>query len=232
MVATGTRDLDSLNLVGGHVALDLVNSLDPREGPEERIDYLFDYQAVARWAVRASVISNTRCEELLALAASSPRNARAVWRRVVRLREALFRVLRSLVRNEPPAPGDIAVIDAERRRADRQTALLARRRHLDDSSAAFEIVISKSAELDAPVRMLVRAAVELLTEADPTRLRECPAEHGGCGWIVLDETRNRSRQWCDMRVCGTRAKAARLTDRRREARASGSPKRAVAGGPS
>jgi predicted RNA-binding Zn ribbon-like protein len=138
--------------------------------------------------------------------------------------------VRALVRNESPALGDLAVIDGERRRADRRTALLAKRRDLDESAAAFEIAMSESAELDAPVRMLVRAAVELLTQADATRLRECPAGDGGCGWIVLDETRNRSRRWCDMRVCGNRAKAARLTNRRREARASGSPNRAVAGG--
>jgi predicted RNA-binding Zn ribbon-like protein len=212
------------------MALDLVNSIDPREGPEERIDYLSDYEAIARWAVHASVISEARRDELLALAASSPRDARAVWRRVVRLREALFRIVRALARNESPARSDLAVIDGERRRADRRTALLAKRRDLDESGAAFEIVMSESAELDAPLRMLVRAAVELLTQADPTRLGECPAEDGGCGWIILDTTRNRSRRWCDMRVCGNRAKAARLTDRRREARASGSPKGAVAGG--
>jgi len=37
----------------------------------------------------------------------------------------------------------------------------------------------------------------------------------GCGWLFLDETRNRSRRWCSMKDCGNRAKARRHYRRRR-----------------
>ncbi|MEO8517650.1 MAG: CGNR zinc finger domain-containing protein [Dermatophilaceae bacterium] len=33
----------------------------------------------------------------------------------------------------------------------------------------------------------------------------CPAD--GCRWGFNDTSRNRSRQWCSMEVCGNRAKA-------------------------
>jgi predicted RNA-binding Zn ribbon-like protein len=210
---------EELHFPGGHPALDLVNSVNPRAGTERRIDYLGDYGQMVRWAVHASVISEAQCEQLLALAAPSPRDADAVWRRATRLREALFRVFRSLSRGERPASDDLALIDKERHRADRETVLAASEHGGAASSPAVEIVLGESAALETPLWSLVRSAAELLTEVDPTRLRECPAEAGGCGWIVLDETRNRSRRWCDMRVCGNRAKAARLTERRREARA-------------
>ncbi|MGA2590961.1 MAG: CGNR zinc finger domain-containing protein [Bryobacteraceae bacterium] len=39
-----------------------------------------------------------------------------------------------------------------------------------------------------------------------------------CGWMFLDTTRNRSRQWCDMRDCGNRAKVRRFREKRREGR--------------
>jgi hydroxyethylthiazole kinase-like sugar kinase family protein len=36
------------------------------------------------------------------------------------------------------------------------------------------------------------------------RLKACPAET--CQWAFYDASRNRSAVWCDMRVCGNRAK--------------------------
>src|SRR5215211_1676679 len=219
MRTSSTSGLESLNLRGGRPALDLVNSVNPRAGPEERIDYLGDCEQMLRWAVHASVIPEAQRDSLVALAAASPRKAGAVWRRVIEFREALFRVFRALSRGERPPPNALAVIDKERHRADRTTVLVASDRSVDASFPAVEVVLGGAAGLEAPLWPLVRSAVELLTEADPTRLRECPAQAGGCGWIMLDETRNRSRRWCDMRVCGNRAKAERLTERRRAARA-------------
>lgn len=44
------------------------------------------------------------------------------------------------------------------------------------------------------------------------RLKVCRSP--GCGWIFFDRSRNRSRRWCDMAVCGNRAKASRFRARR------------------
>lgn len=68
---------------------------------------------------------------------------------------------------------------------------------------------------------LADAAVELVTGADVERVRRCPVEQGGCGWLFLDRTKNRSRTWCRMADCGSTVKARRLTERRRQARAAG-----------
>lgn len=32
-------------------------------------------------------------------------------------------------------------------------------------------------------------------------------ERGLCGWLFLDESRGKRRRWCDMKDCGSRAKA-------------------------
>ena len=47
---------------------------------------------------------------------------------------------------------------------------------------------------------------------EPERLKICP----NCQWLFLDRSRNRSRAWCDMAVCGNRAKASRHYRRNRE----------------
>jgi predicted RNA-binding Zn ribbon-like protein len=43
------------------------------------------------------------------------------------------------------------------------------------------------------------------------RLKACPHEH--CGWAFYDRSRNRSSQWCSMRICGNRTKGARHRER-------------------
>ena len=54
---------------------------------------------------------------------------------------------------------------------------------------------------------IVRSTVELLISDDLGRLRLCAADD--CHWVFLDNSRNGSRRWCDMKVCGNRAKARR-----------------------
>ncbi len=49
------------------------------------------------------------------------------------------------------------------------------------------------------------SALRLLSENEVKRIRVC----GNCGWLFLDRSKNRSRVWCDMSVCGNRVKAAR-----------------------
>lgn len=65
---------------------------------------------------------------------------------------------------------------------------------------------------------LAFAAIDLLTGLDLTRLRACPPDDGGCGWLFLDHSRNNSRRWCVMADCGTQAKSRKLTARRRSER--------------
>jgi predicted RNA-binding Zn ribbon-like protein len=62
---------------------------------------------------------------------------------------------------------------------------------------------------------LAHAAVDLVRGLDVRQLKACPLDEGGCGWLFLDRSRNGSRRWCSMDDCGARAKARRLTARRR-----------------
>ena len=43
------------------------------------------------------------------------------------------------------------------------------------------------------------------------RLKICPAED--CRWAFYDTSRNRSRRWCSMEVCGNRSKVRAFRDR-------------------
>ena len=65
--------------------------------------------------------------------------------------------------------------------------------------------------LDCVLWPIARSAADLLTEGPLLAIRRC--EGRGCGWLFLDTSRNRTRRWCDMRICGNRAKARRHHER-------------------
>ncbi|MEV0704772.1 CGNR zinc finger domain-containing protein [Saccharopolyspora sp. NPDC050389] len=60
---------------------------------------------------------------------------------------------------------------------------------------------------------LASALAVLLITGEIERIKRCPAED--CGWVFWDSSKNRSRRWCSMRVCGNRNKARSFASRNR-----------------
>jgi len=66
-----------------------------------------------------------------------------------------------------------------------------------------------AANPDAPAMLLADLALSLLTEDPPAHLHVCASDT--CRWLFLDTSKNRTRRWCDMKICGNRAKARRYS---------------------
>lgn len=77
-------------------------------------------------------------------------------------------------------------------------------RHVDIQVA---LTADGRVELSAPTGagFLAAAAAKVAIEGRIDRVKICPADD--CQWAFYDTSRNRSRQWCSMKVCGNRAKA-------------------------
>jgi predicted RNA-binding Zn ribbon-like protein len=116
----------------------------------------------------------------------------------IELREALYRIFLAVIADRRPDSKDIALLN----------------RTLTAPQLAFHGGAATFASED-PLAFLARAAAELLTSSGISRVRACGGE--SCGWLFLDTSRNRSRQWCDMRDCGNIAKVRRFRERRRPA---------------
>jgi hypothetical protein len=56
-----------------------------------------------------------------------------------------------------------------------------------------------------PRGVIAAAAARLAVEDRLGRVKICPADD--CRWAFYDTSKNHSRQWCSMKVCGNRAKA-------------------------
>jgi predicted RNA-binding Zn ribbon-like protein len=199
------KTLATLPRRGGRPSLDFVNTVDPREGARTR-DFLGDYDDLAVWAAQAGVLDPSVSRRLAERAAAVPAEAASVFGRAHELREALYRLLRAIVAGEEPLPEDLQRLHGELHAA---SAHLVLRRQ----GAAFSWSWGEDLALERPLWTIVRDACELLTSSDLARVKLCPGRD--CGWLFLDASKNRSRRWCSMEICGSRDKMRRLHARRR-----------------
>lgn len=93
---------------------------------------------------------------------------------------------------------------------------------LDDLTLRADLRANPALCVDGPgglVRDVCAATVTALIRASARpswpRLKACRG--ADCGWVFIDSSRNASRRWCDMAVCGNRAKSTSFRIRRRSA---------------
>jgi predicted RNA-binding Zn ribbon-like protein len=217
-------DITTTPLLGGHPALDLVNTVSPREVlPDGTVpeDGLTSPAALLEWA-RLAGLADTAESELTARAwERDPGSGAAALDAVRELRESLYVALLDAADLAPQHP-DVSAVALQRLHG-RWVAAVARSalrpgRDVPDpgGSAPRRPRLRFGLASDQRVQdRIAAAAMDALLTIDYGRLRRCPPEDGGCGWIVLDQSRNGSRRWCQMADCGSAAKSRRLTERRR-----------------
>ena len=138
------------------------------------------------------------------LGESGPQRATAAdLRRAIELREALRAHLRAH-HGDPLQAGAAEVLDAAARRA-RLTV-----RFTDLDVTALE---PESGGVDGALGRLLAIVTAAIEDGTWRRLKVCPADD--CQWAFYDESRNRSATWCDMKVCGNRAKVRGFRERTR-----------------
>jgi predicted RNA-binding Zn ribbon-like protein len=208
-----TRDggpVPAYDFSGGRPALDFANTVGGR-GRETPRDDLLGYAHLVAWGRQAGLTSDSEAEALARAAATRPDEASSVHARAVALREAIYRVMAALPAGAPPSPDDLATLNAELANG------LAHARVVSvDGGFAWDWEDGRP-RLDRVLWPVARDAAELLTSDLRGRVRVCAEQR--CGWLFMDTSKNRSRQWCDMKVCGNRAKARRHYQRSRAGRA-------------
>jgi predicted RNA-binding Zn ribbon-like protein len=208
----GTENPRRFELHGGHPALDFVNSLDNRFGAKGPTELLTDYADLLGFMEQTGLLG-TQHVRLLARAASPGAAARAL-QSARELREATASALYGRLGGEPVSPRDIRALERHFISACEHRELRSARSASGSGAAALAWAWGRFAtEPRLPVWMLSQAASELMTSEEVQRVRACGVET--CRWLFLDTSKNHTRRWCDMRVCGNRVKARRFQARRR-----------------
>jgi predicted RNA-binding Zn ribbon-like protein len=202
-------------LIGGHVALDLVNTVSWRLDPTRTLDRLTDTDALVGWVVAVGVLPDEQAERLSAGQDDTAVLDLAV-ERVRRLRESAYRLLRPIALGSPVDEADVERM----RRA--VTRALVHARVGDVVPWRWEVDVRGPDDLPTALALEVW---RLLQFEDLTRLREC--RDRDCGWLFLDRTKNASRTWCSSADCGNRKRARRHYQRVRRSTTSGDAEASV-----
>jgi predicted RNA-binding Zn ribbon-like protein len=208
-----TSNTPGWKFVGGRLCLDFVNSVEDRHEERAknstiftfRADKLSGYADLAEWSKDAGILEERETTRVVRIASQKDRDSKQVFERARNLRESLFRIFKHVLEGWEPPAADIETLN-------RECAIARNRQELAYSSNKFAwIVRASGGELDCLIWPIALSGAELLSSEELSLVRQCPGPH--CGWLFLDSSKNRSRQWCDMKDCGNLAKVRRYRAR-------------------
>jgi predicted RNA-binding Zn ribbon-like protein len=187
-----TRDI-----IGGNSALDLVNTVSGWGSDPE--DWIPDATSFLEWAAMSGLLSTREKNEAARRAEASPAAADRVLASLKELRFALWHVVDCAERSKLAKSDHLSVIN-------QWTCHLALSQQVtfQRNKMAFALH-SDISPMDLPGLRVTAAALGLLMDPPTGRIKTCPG--GDCGWKFVDQSKNSSRRWCDMAVCGNLAKA-------------------------
>lgn len=195
-----TQDyIEGLLVVGGDLSLDFVNTVDG----EPAFDHLQSYEGLVAWGQHVGVVSEEDVHRLLREAKERPSDAEAAHARALELRGVIYETFSAIARGERPSSENLEALRREECKVLARASLVP----VQDSFAWEWSGETDAGSLLGPV---VHAAVELLTRGRLDRVKACAA----CHWLFLDLSKNKSRRWCSMEVCGTNEKIRRYVSRR------------------
>jgi predicted RNA-binding Zn ribbon-like protein len=202
----------AFQLNAGHPVLDLVNTVDNRFGDAAKLERLGTYADLLSFLVQSNLIEARR-GKLLASRQDSTAAAQQL-RSARELREALAIVFYcGLEARRPPPSTDVDILERHFHAAQSQQSLTWKwPAAAPEGLPSAEWDWGRSAtRLELPVWILADSANHLLTSGAAKNVRMCDSET--CRWLFLDTSKNHSRRWCDMKICGNRMKARRFLAR-------------------
>jgi predicted RNA-binding Zn ribbon-like protein len=195
-----SRPFSAADLVGGHPALDLVNTVTARNTATP-LDWLDGYERLLEWARLANISEDKVLTLLSKQAAGSFNSAVRALARLKQFREALHTAYAAVLTGKR-VPG--AVLDEIG--VTWQEAQSRIRLEYSDNRIDARVSIDRSG-LDLIRDCLVGSAIELLRCLPTDRARVCRGDR--CGWLFIDSSKGGQRVWCDMATCGNAAKTHR-----------------------
>lgn len=204
---------EKFKLVGGSVSADFVNTVAGRfesrnkKGGRDYLDScrsnkLESYADLVAWGWSAKLLDDDEAKSLLKLAAKNSHEAEKVLKRALMLRESVYRLFKAAIEKWKPEAADLKILNKELSVANKYEEL-----SYGEKGFGWEWN-DRAGFLDSILWQITSSAAETLACDDLLRLRQCLGD--ACGWIFLDTSRNRSRQWCDMKDCGNLAKVRRF----------------------
>jgi predicted RNA-binding Zn ribbon-like protein len=201
-MADFVRTLETLELVGGVLCLDFVNTINSRVNPEH--DYLRGYSDVVGWASKVGLLAPVQASHLEKRAKQNTQKTKNALHMARTLRELLYRLFSNVAKGSEPDKKDTETFIAVYGKSISHAQLTKDDNHY---IAKWNVVET----FDTVLWPIIHSAGELLLSDKLGQVKEC----SGCGWLFLDTSKNQSRRWCSMNTCGARDKMRRYHKRQR-----------------
>ena len=198
----------SLDLIADDLALNFANTESGRGFPSHQ-NHFREAANVVEWLRHAKALPVEEADWLQTRVAERPDLAGDLLATAVALRDAVHDIGVALGHRAKPPEAALASLSALHARCVAKAELAP-----GVESCRWQWSV-RASPVEAALGPIALAAVRLFTEGDFARIRECGGH--ACGWLFYDRSKNNRRRWCEMEVCGNRAKQRRLAARRREA---------------
>ena len=159
------------------------------------------------WLSHAKALPPETSERLRDAVARNAELAEDIFATATALRSAIHRVGAAIGRGSVPPEAPLATLSAIYARCVGRASLAP-----EKAACRWRWNVGE-APTEAALGPIALAAVGLFTGGDFHRIKECGGH--ACGWLFYDTSKNNRRRWCEMEVCGNRAKQKRLAARRR-----------------
>jgi predicted RNA-binding Zn ribbon-like protein len=196
----------SLPLIADDLALDFANTESGRSFPSHQ-NHFREAANVVDWLRHAKALRAAEADWLRIRVSGRADLAADLLEQAIALREAIHDIGRALGRRAKPPEAALASLSALHAR------FVAKAELAPGVMSCRWLWSVRATPVEAALGPIALAAVKLFTEGDFHRIRECGGH--ACGWLFYDRSKNNRRRWCEMEVCGNRAKQRRLAARRR-----------------
>ena len=194
-------------LSAGLLCLDFVNTLDDRPSGKP-LELLKNYVDLARFAEDTGVLEATQADQLTEKSYAVPGPAQHALTAAIELREAMYAIFGAIVNKKPVPAAALTTLNQYVQGAAQHSRLVQINGHFEWS---FEAPANR---FDAPLWPIARSAADLLASEQVKNVHACASKT--CQWLFLDTSKNHRRRWCDMKLCGNRAKSRQFYARKKK----------------
>jgi predicted RNA-binding Zn ribbon-like protein len=198
-------------LTAGILCLDFVNTLDDRPSDEPK-ELLAQYADLVRFAEDAGVLTSRQAEHLAQRADARSDDAQQTLGFAVELREAMHDIFWAIVHRRKVPQTALAMLNKFVREAGGHSVLAQTNRHF---VLQFDDHTNPEPAFESILWPIVRSAADLLVSDHLPFVRACSSKT--CQWLFVDTSKSHRRRWCNMRLCGNRAKVRRFYARQKTA---------------
>lgn len=186
--------------IAGAPCLEFANTIH-NSRVEDKGEELHAISDLLQWAKEAELLSSAEHERLAAHYKRKPREAAAALAKGTAIRDLLLSMFAGIANGRSVSSQRLSALNS----ALAQGPGLLR---VHKNSGRIKTEWTSAADgLQQVLFAVLTSAAELLASDRLGRIRECAS--ADCTWLFVDDSRNRSRRWCDMSACGNRMKARR-----------------------